>query len=179
MVNISAEYQCFFDFPAEISIAFDYYRETPQVFRYLPHIQIVKTHSPNKYRVMYLARELRLYRVRVYCDLEAIADENKKYLRIKPINNGIQSVASSVGISSLKGYGSYSSTSQFEDHGNWTRIDFRLKLSSRLPVPIGLRAIPKNTIQDLANKITQRRVQEIANRFIENSIENFTNRTRH
>ncbi len=175
MVDIAASYQCSYRFPADIDSAFNFYREPGRVFQFLPYISLVRVHSGNQFRMLYKSDELGFYQVRIYCDLETIADENTHLLSIRPSNNNIQPVACVAGFSSLRGQGYYASHSQFVSENAHTRIEFSLELKSSLPVPLGLRLMSNNTIRALATSITQQRVQEIAERFIKDSVDYYKN----
>jgi hypothetical protein len=74
---------------------------------------------------------------------------------------------------SLTAYGSYSSVSHFFQAGPQTKIDYKVKLNAKLPIPFGVRLMPKSVLNSIARNITQWRILETVEGFIERSIHNF------
>ena len=89
------------------------------------------------------------------------------------------------GLSSLTAQGFFSSESVFEEvepppdsnqtNHSYTRIDYKLDLEARLPIPLGLRMMPNLVIKPLADNITQWRFCETVDGFIEQSLATYEN----
>jgi hypothetical protein len=115
---------------------------------------------------------LGLYRVRLYCDLEAHLDAKKPVLRILPLNIS-PCVKERVTLYSLTAHGCYTSQSIFHQEGRDTRVDYYLQLRALLPKPFGLNLIPDGVLNRIAQNITQRRIHEIADSFVKRVIQDF------
>jgi hypothetical protein len=170
MINIVGSTSLIFGFPADLPISFKYYSDLSRILHYLPHISILKKHTDDQYRMLYETTELGIYRVKVFCDIQVKSEWDTHTLSIRPLNNSVKPVKSHAGLYSLTGQGYYSSQTKFQAHGNQTKIDFSLKLQSELPVPLSLRLMPENLLNNIAGSITNWRIREIADGFIEKSI---------
>ncbi len=138
MIRIAGSVHRSFLFPADLPTACAYFGDFNHIARYLPHIGLVKAYAPNHFRMLYHTTELGVYRVRIYCDLEARFDEKKHVLRVAPLD-GHPPVKSRVTINSLTSQGTYTSESVFRAGGGRTRVDYHLVLKARLPKPLGLK----------------------------------------
>jgi hypothetical protein len=172
MIHIAGSIHRSFVFPAELPLAFAYYGDLERVLSYLPHIVVVRAYAYDRFRVLYSSVELGVYRVRIFCDVQAHLDAKARRLLIEPFD-AREPVAASAGPKFTTGQGTYSSQSSFADLGDQTRITYQLQLDAELPVPDGLHIMPGSVMNRLARNVTQRRVREIAQGFIERSIDAF------
>jgi hypothetical protein len=172
MIDVAGSTHRSYVFPADRPAAFAYYGDFRNVISNLPLISMVKPFGNERYRLVYRSMELGLYRVRIYCDLEARFDEKKHILHVAPLT-GHPPVKSRVTINSLTAQGMYTSESAFRAAGDHTRVDYHLVLKARLPRPLGLKLIPDGILERIAHNITMWRIHEIADGFIERSIREF------
>jgi hypothetical protein len=172
MIRIAGSVRRSFLFPADLPAACAYFGDFNRIAGYLPHIGLVKAYAPTHFRMLYHTTELGVYRVRIYCDLEARFDEKKHILYVAPLN-GRPPVKSRVTINSLTAQGMYMSESAFRAAGGHTRVDYHLVLKARLPKPLGLKLIPDGILERIAHNITMWRIHEIADGFVERSINEF------
>ena len=179
MIKLSASYHHTFFFPARHDACFTYYASLNQTLSFLPHISIVRSYSPNQFRVLYNTTELGIYRVNIFCDVQLEVDPVRNRLLIKPLHNGPSPTKSSFGLYSLTGQGYYSSESIFSADGDQTAIDYKLHMHASLPVPLALRPMPEKVISKIANEITNWRMREIADGFMQRSIQAFTASKKH
>lgn len=177
MIRIAGAVQRSFTFPADLPATRAYFSDFRRVLAHLPHIRLVKAHGPEQFRVLYHTRELGLYDVRIYCDLEARFDEARPILRVIPLD-GLPSVKSKFTLTSLTAHGYYRSESVLRPAGDVTQVEYHLELSARLPKPLGLSILSDRSAERLARSITQWRIREIADGFIELSIRDFKRRGR-
>jgi hypothetical protein len=161
-----------FTFPANVPTTCAYYGDYQRLFRYLPHIHLVKVYAPNQFRLLYDTTELGMYRVQICCDLHAAFDQKTHALSLTPLT-GVAPVRSSVTVTSLTAQGQYASVSTFRAAGDHTICDYRLELKATLPRPFGLSLMPNSMVNQIASNVTQWRIREIADGFIERSIEEF------
>ena len=173
MIDIKASSSANFVFPAPLPEAYAFYREMGRSLHFLPHISIVRQYGPDQFRMLYATTELGIYRVRLYCDLQVSPSSDSRLLKISPLEDK-PPVRSEFGIYSLTAQGYYTSESVFHDEGDRTRIDFRLALSARLPVPAGIRFMPESVLNSIASSITQWRISEITHGFIHRSIDAYS-----
>lgn len=169
MITISGSVHRSFVFPAELPLAFEYYADIRRTINMLPHISFVQQHGERQYRVLYSTTELGIYRVRLMCDIQALLDRNAHILRMRPMEACLP-VKTEAGVYSLTGYGYFSSESIFINRGNHTEIDYHFNLRARLPIPFGIRFMPTQVVNSIANSITTWRIEEIVEGFIERSI---------
>lgn len=170
MIHIHGSVHRTFDFPADIQTALAFYSDFRRILHYLPHISIVKEYDPNSYRMLFNTTELGIYRVNIYCDLFSEINEAERTLTIAPLNGCTTPVAAEAGIYSLVAHGNYSSTSTFHPQNGSTRIEYKLRIQSELPVPLGTQLVPQRIVESISNNITHRRMEEIARGFIERSL---------
>ena len=122
--------------------------------------------------MLYRTTELGIYRVRVICDMAAQIDRDAGVLRIQPLD-GHPPVKSKAGMYSLSGQGFFRSVSIFHPQDEFTEIDYSLKLSATLPIPIGLRFMPVGLVNEIARNIVQWRITEIVGKFIDRSLHTY------
>ena len=161
-----------FSFPADIATASDFYRDFSRLLNYLPHIQLVKAHGPDQFRVMYHTLELGVYRVRIYCDLQVRYDEATQTLHVAPLLSK-PPVRSEATVYSLTAQGYFTSRSVFRPRSEHSLVDYQLGLEARLPKPIGLRLMPDRVIEQIASNIAEWRIHEIAGGFITRSVQEY------
>jgi hypothetical protein len=176
MISITGAAHRSFIFPADLPTTFEYYNDVGRVLHFLPHISILQQYTEHQYRMLYSAAELGIYQVRVICDMQAEPDRQAWALRISPLE-GARAAQSEVGMYLLSGYGYFNSESLFFEEGKATRIEYHLKLRANLPIPLGLRLVPRRVTQSIARSITQWRIDEIVAGFIERSIRVFETKT--
>ena len=169
MIEISGKIHRSFLFPADLPTAFDFYSDVNRIIHYLPHISLVHKYSDGQYRMLYRTTELGIYRVSIYCDFMADPQAEEQTLFIGPSNNRRVPVQPEAGLYSLVGQGYYSSVSRFYPDESRTKIEYQLELKSELPVPLGLRLMPTNVVESIANNITRWRMKEIVEGFIQRS----------
>jgi hypothetical protein len=169
MIQIAGSCHRSFIFPAGLPTAYAFYNDLSTVLGWLDHISIVKRYSDSQFRMLYCSTELGLYHVNLYCDLRTQLDQNRKAIYIRPFKQ-LQEVKKESAANSLFATGSFSSASLFYEEGNQTRIEYSLQLSASMPVPFGLRLMPKRVMNGIANSITEYRIYEIAEGFIQHSI---------
>lgn len=173
MIQVIGTYHRSFQFPADLTTSFDYFRNIPHILGLIPHIKLVLSSSEHHYRMLYHTTELGLYQVKVYCDLRAELDDQTRTLRIQSQPNGFAPVKTGVGMYGLTGMGEYSSLSTFRESGEQTEIDYQLRLEFGVPAPLALRLLPNSALESLANGIANQRIVEIAEGFIRRSIQDF------
>lgn len=172
MIQIAGAVRRAFAFPADLPTAWAFYSDFGRVADYLPHIHTVKVYSPHQFRMLYSTTELGIYRVRIYCDLEARFEPKTHTLRVVPLNTHAPA-ESGVTANSLTAQGHYTSRSAFRAVGKHTRVEYALELKAILPTPLGLNFMPPTVLQRIARNITRWRIHEIADGFIKRSIEAF------
>lgn len=173
MISISGSTVRSFIFPASFPAAFDYYQDFERSLSFLPHISIVQNYSEGRYRLRYSSVDSGIYRVNIYCDVGTIAGQEPPCIRISPLG-GVPPVKSDVRLYTITGQGQYDSETVFHAAGQSTRIDYRIKISARLPVPLTLRLIPSALLNSAAHTILQSRIEEITTHFIEQSIKAYS-----
>ncbi len=173
MIQVIGTYHRSFQFPADLTTSFNYFRNIPHVLGLIPHISLVEGNAKQHYRMLYHTTELGLYQVKVYCDLCAEVDDQARTLRIRSQQNGFAPVKTGVTMYGLTGLGEYSSLSSFRESGSQTEIDYQLRLEFCVPEPLALRLLPHGTLESLANGIANHRIVEIAEGFIRRSIHDF------
>ena len=161
-----------FHFPADPVTALAYYSNIPRLVRFLPHISLIQQYDGHQARMLYKTRELNLYTVRIYCDLEQIVYTDEHLLRMKPLTI-TQPITAKSGYRSTTGHGRFISESRFYADGDQTQINYRLELHALLPPPRGLSLVPGNILDQIAYSITKGRIREIADGFIKQSIADF------
>lgn len=171
MIYINGSIQRSFIFPAALSEALHYYANTDHILHLIPHIFFVQKFADGQYRMLYHTTELAIYRVKIYCDLQASVED--KVLKFRPLK-GHPPVESLAGLDHLTAQGEYASDSVFEAQGNAkTRVTYTLYLKAALPTPLGLGLVPDAVMNGIANGITGKRMREIAQGFIERSLADY------
>ncbi len=173
MIKISGSTKRLFLFPASLQKTFAYYSDIPRSIDFLPHISLVRSFAPGQYRLLYSFLESGLYRVKIYCDVLTILDKNKRFIRIQPSEEN-PPVKSGYGLYSMTSQGHYDSETTFSESGDQTRIEYRISMDARLPVPLTLRLVPNALLNGSAQKKLSLHTGEIIDRFIERSIREFT-----
>lgn len=175
MIEIAGSTQRSFVFPARREDAFSFYQDIEHTFRFLPHISIARSYADGQYRLLYSAVETGMYRVEIFCDVLATADEGHHLIDISPLP-GHAPEKSKAGFHSMTGQGYYTSKCRFRERGEQTTIEFSIELSARLPVPITLRWIPHDLLDGIAQNRLQLHMDEIIASFVEQSTRSFRGR---
>ena len=170
MISIAVSDQRVFNLPADLATALDYFGDFERTIGELLHLEVVKWHAPNQYRILYSAAEGGIYRVALFCDLQVEYDAARQTIRVMPLE-GMAPVAAKVTLNSLTGQGTYASRSVFQAAGAMTRVHYAVEIGGRLPKPIGMRFFPEAVIQRLVENVVRQRLQEITDAFIRGSID--------
>ena len=170
MIDIFGSIHRQFEFPADIQHTFEFFGDLRQSFEFIDHISVITEHGDSRYRLLYSTKEFGVYNVNITCDIMSVLDQENCVIRIRPFG-GVSPVKSSSGLYSISGQGYYSSDSIFFDSNGKTQIDYRLKLSAKLPVPIAAQFMPKPIIRSLTRGITQWRIEEMMKSFMEQSVQ--------
>jgi len=93
-------------------------------------------------------------------------------LIISPLE-GIPPVRTTNSLYSIDCQGFYSSESIFSAAGVQTRVDYRINIQARFPVPIAIRIMPEHLLTNMAQNIMQWRIDEIVEGFIDRSTRTF------
>jgi hypothetical protein len=171
MIKLSGSTRRSFLFPADLPLAYAYYGDVGRLLNYLPHICLVRSYGPDRFRLLYNSTELGTYHVRIFADVQTTLDE-KSVLRVHPLN-GIPPVDAQAGLNSTSAQGYFASTSVFTHAGDETRIEYSLELRAELPRPLGLRLMPGSMVRGIARSIAGMRIREISEGFIERTIDAF------
>jgi hypothetical protein len=177
MIAITGTARRSFIFPAALPTACAFFSNYRRLLGYLPHVEPVNLYAPHQARMLYHTIELGVYRVRIYCDLEACLDEKRHILRVVPLA-GRPPVQSHVTLNSLTAYGTFASETTFRAARHHTRVEYHLTLNAQLPKPLGLALIPDTVLKRIAHEITVWRIHEIADGFIERAIREFEGQKR-
>lgn len=176
MIEISGSAQRSYEFPAHADEAFAFHRDVDRSIALLPHISIVSHLGPGRYRLLYSATETGLYKVRIFCDVEARTEGRRRRILILPLTPSA-AVSFDAGLYSMSGYGRFASEIAFRPSGSATVVTYGLSLGATLPVPVSLRLLPDAVITAAANRTLHRRMEEIIGRFIDASIKAFQRRS--
>jgi len=171
MIKLAGSTRRSFLFPAELPLAYTYYGDVGRLLNYLPHICLVRSYGPDRFRLLYSSTELGTYHIRIFADVQTTLDEDW-VLRVHPLN-GIPPVDARAGLNSTSAQGYFASTSVFAQAGDETRIEYSLELRAELPTPLGLRFMPGSVIQGIAKSIAGMRIREISEGFVERTIDAF------
>ena len=177
MIHLTGSAHRSFLFPADVSATSTYFGNLERVLGLLPHITLVKRYGADQFRALYHTTELGLYRVRIYCDLEAHLDSDQALLHVLPLT-AHPAVKARATLNSLTAPGVYTSTSHFLAEGTHTRVEYRLRLRATLPTPLGLNLVPQSVLEQITRNITQWRIREIADGLVERSIKDFARRSK-
>jgi hypothetical protein len=172
MIEVDGSAGRSFSFPAGLEAAFSYYADAAHTLSMIPHISISKSYDDNRFRMLYSTIELGVYRVEIYCDIQVFADLEGRVLSVVPLR-GQTPVKRQSGLYSLRAQGVYSSESIFSNSASDARIDYRMRLQARLPVPRTLAFMPSAILDGIASSITHRRIETIVEGFIQRSIERY------
>jgi hypothetical protein len=126
--------------------------------------------------MLYHTTELGVYRVNIYCDLVVEIDRTNSFILIHTAEPAGSNMKGEVGLYSLVSQGEYTSSSKFVSQGDQTLIEYQFGLKAELPIPLGLRLVPKSVLDGIASSLTKWRIDEIAEGFINRSLEAFANR---
>ncbi|RMF51039.1 MAG: SRPBCC family protein [Anaerolineae bacterium] len=178
-IRLDGRTQRSFLFPAPLEDAFRYYTNITHILQFLPHITLLEELGNQRYRVLYHSTELNVYRVRLYCDLEAeISTEN--YTLVFRALEESSPVQAKAGLDWLVAPGWYSSTSVFSPREDGqTAVEYSLRLWADLPRPWGLGMLPNGTMNRIANAIAQYRIREVADGFIKRTTTDYLRQKGH
>lgn len=168
MITILGKGQMTFLLPTAVDTAFSFYQDVNRILPYLPRIRFVQGHGAQHVRVCYTSKELNLYDVEIYCDVQAEANWAEHTIRLSP-RQAAPPVKARSSFHATSAYGRYTSTSIFTPEGSQTRLEYHLELSAELPKPWAIKFVPDSMMDAIANSITNHRIQEIATGFITQS----------
>jgi hypothetical protein len=172
MIKIDSTVKFSFLFPAERTVAYEYYSDIGRLVSHLKHIDLVDSAADGIHRLYYNTVELGTYHIHVYLDVRLELHPADHRIRILPIKRE-NPVKTEVSLNATTTYGYYSSEAQFHCLGNETRIEYMFKLRARPPRPKAMRLMPRRMVDRIARDITNHRVKEIANSFVHESIDAF------
>jgi hypothetical protein len=174
MIEIKATTRRVFLFPAPASLALDFFSDFRRIVQFLPHISLVKGFENGRYRLLYSTVEMATYEVHIFADVETVVDEETQTLAVNPAMD-IVPVKSKAKLRSLTAPGSYSSRSFFRETGDFEcEIEYDMALGAVLPRPLGLKFVPGNMLNKVADNITHKRMEEIIDGFIGRSVAAFS-----
>ncbi len=174
MIEISGSVRRSFSFPADLPLAYAYYCDVERLLTYLPHICMVRTFGSRQFRMLYDTVELGVYHIRIFWDVDTVLDGGR-VIHVRPLA-GSRPVGPAAGLYSSTAQGHFHSESVFraaEAGQAETRIDYRLQLEARLPVPLAARFMPAVVLDRIGNSIMHIRMRDIADGFIQRSIDAF------
>jgi hypothetical protein len=169
MIKITGSATRAFSFPAELPLAYAFYGDVSRLLNYLPHICLVRAYGADRFRLLYSTTELGAYHVRIFADVQTTLEAGW-VLRVHPLE-GLRPVEAKAGVNSTTAQGRFSSCSIFYNEGAQTRIEYDVELRATLPVPLGLRLMPRMMVNRIASSITKNRIREIVAGFIERSVD--------
>lgn len=172
MIRLAGTAKRSFLFPSDIDTATHFYADMGGLFKYLPHITLIKTYSKTQFRVLYSSTELSIYRIQLYCDLEVTFDPENALIKVGTLY-GKKPIKPKAGMHSSRGTADFVSTSEFKPEKDQTRIYYHLTLSGGLPTPRAFRLVPGTITDHIAESIAKRRIFEIADGFISGSLADF------
>ena len=158
-----------FVFPADQAHTTAYFCDFTRVLSHLPHLQLIKTHAANQYRILYSATEAGVLHVTFFCDVQAYYDEANRTFHVDPLA-GIPPVRPEVAFNSITGQGYYTSRSVFRPAGPDTQIEYSIEIKADLPRRRELDWMPKAIVKRLAEDVVRRRLREITAAFISRSL---------
>jgi hypothetical protein len=169
MIPLAGSTHQTFTFPAGIPEAFAYYSCIERTLGFLTHVQLDQQHDADRFRMLYQATELGLYRVRLYADVRAEVDPRAWVITLRPESTH-PTRQTRAALYGLTAWGEFTSRSEFHPHPDGSLIDYFMSLKASLPVPLALRLLPERVLAAAAHQIIQRRIQEIVHGFIKSSI---------
>jgi len=178
MIRLAGSVKRSFLFPSDLTTALHYYADMGHLFKFLPHITLIKTYSKTQFRVLYSSMELGIYRIKLYCDLEVKLDPENATVEVG-IFNGQKPIKAKAGMHSIRAMANYNSISYFKSEGDHVRIYYHLNLEGKLPKPLAFSLVPDSITNHIAEGIAERRIYEIADGFIESSLTEFQRKTNH
>lgn len=143
-----------------------------RMVNYLQHIELVNALPGSQYRLYYNTVELGTYHIHVYCDVRMDMDSDCQTMRVVSVEN-LPTIETEVTINATTTRGFYSSETFFHEEDGQTRVEYTLSLQANPPRPKGMRFMPRQMVDKIANNITNHRMREIAENFIESSIADF------
>lgn len=173
MLTIAGSTSLSFLFPADRITTYNYYCDINRLISHIKYIEIANTLPDHQHRLYFHSVELATYHFHVYCDVRLDCVPGHHIIRIVSLEN-LPPVESSATLNSTTARGFYSSEAYFHDLGNQTRIEYKMRLQADLPRPLGMRLMPRRTVNNIAKTIANRRIQEIAEHFISSSISGFS-----
>lgn len=172
MIRLAGSVKRSFLFPSDMKTALNFYADMGELFKYLPHITVIKTYSKTQFRVRYSSTELGIYQIQLYCDLNVTKDNKNKQINVEMLN-GKKPIKSKAGMHSIRGMAVYNSISSFKSEGDCTRVYYHLNLEGELPKPLAFSLVPDSITDHIAESIAKRRIFEIADGFITGSLIDF------
>ena len=169
MIQIAGSAQRSYVFPAKLRDALAYYGDIGRSFRFLTYISVVHSYAAGQYRLLYNNLESGLYRVKIFCDVLAVVEEDRYLIRISPSERD-PPVRAQAGLYSMTGQGFYSSEIHFSKCGEQTRIEYSIEMKASLPVPLTLRWIPDGLMNSIAQYRFYLHTDQVIDRFIEQSV---------
>ena len=164
MISIAAAAQCSFTLPADVATTTAYFCDLRRTLRDLPHLSLVRTHGPDRYRILYSAAEAGVYHVALYCDIQVQFDATTQTIHVTPAT-GIPPVPPKVTINSLTGQGCYSSRAVLRSAGPGTCVTYDVETTARLPKPRALTLVPDHVVKRAIEALVQQRLQEYTDAF--------------
>jgi hypothetical protein len=76
MIRLAGSAKRSFLFPSDLETALRYFADMRGLFKYLPHITLLKAYSRTQFRVLYRSVELGVYQIRLYSDIEVLLDSD-------------------------------------------------------------------------------------------------------
>jgi len=172
MIRLTGTVKRSFLFPSDLITALNFYADMGQLFKYLPHITLIKTYSKTQFRVLYSSIELGIYQIQLYCDLNVTKDEENNSINVEMLH-GKKPIKPKAGMHSIRGMAIYNSISSFKPEGESTRVYYHLNLEGELPKPLAFSLVPDSITDHIAESIAKRRIFEIADGFITGSLKDF------
>jgi hypothetical protein len=172
MIKIAASARFSFMFPADRVTTYEFYSDIGRLVTYLQHIELESSSPDQQFRLYYSTVELGTYHIHVHADVRLDLVPGHHTMRMVPIEN-LPPIETEVTFNSTRTRGYYSSEAFFHDEGEQTRVEYMLKMMAKPPRPKGMRFMPSNLVDKIANNITNNRMREIAEYFIESSIADY------
>lgn len=166
MIHIAGRARQSFVLHCPLEAAWQWFNTPVEYFSLLPHIRVVKSYSPRRFRLLYEATELGLYRVRLFCDLAVQADARRRLLGIRPFSSPDGPVPPRSGLRTITSQGVFRSTTAFRADGGNTIIEYDLAIEARFRKPAILAPVPDSVAGEMAAPVVSWHVQEITAEFI-------------
>jgi hypothetical protein len=169
MIPLAGSTHQTFTFPAGIQEAFAYYSCIERTLGFLTYVQLDQQHDADRFRMLYQATEVGLYRVRLYAEVLAEVDPHTWVITLRPVAT-YPTRPPRAALYGITAWGEFTSRSEFHPHPDGSLVDYFMSLKASLPVPLALRLLPKRALAAAAHQIVQRRIQEIVHGFIKRSV---------